>query len=51
MEEAAQRTGITELVRVEGTTEGHLIQPPCSGRVILQHIAQDCIQMALEYLQ
>lgn len=42
---------ITEWVRLGGTTVGHLVLPPCSSRVILQHIAQDCVQIVLEYFQ
>lgn len=30
---------------------GHLVQPPCSSRVILKNIELDCIQMVLEYLR
>lgn len=36
---------------LEMTTVGHLVQPPCSNKVILDNIAQGCIQMALEYFQ
>lgn len=42
---------ITEQVRLEGTTGGRLVQLPLSSRVILQHMAQDCVQRVLEYLQ
>lgn len=30
-----------------GTTVGQLFQPPCSSRVILEHISQDFIQITL----
>lgn len=36
---------------VEGITVGHLIQPLCLGKVVLEHMAQECIQMVLVYLQ
>lgn len=43
--------GFTEWISLEGTTEGYLIQPPCSGRVpSLQNITQDWGQMIFEYL-
>lgn len=41
----------TEWIRLEGATEDHQIQAPCLSRVIPEPIAQDCVQMALEYLQ
>lgn len=41
---------ITEWVRLE-VTGGHLVQLPCSSRVILEHIAQNRVQMFLEYFQ
>lgn len=34
----------------EGTTVGHLVQLPCSSRVILEQLAQDCVQTVPEYL-
>lgn len=37
------------MVRLEGTTVGFLFQPPCSSRVILKHLAQEYVQMVLEY--
>lgn len=46
-----EQYNITEWVRLGGATVGHLVLPPCSGRVILQHIAQDCIQIVLEYFR
>lgn len=42
---------ITEQVRWEGATVACLLQPPCSGRVILEYVAKDCVQLVLEYLQ
>lgn len=38
-------------VRLKGTTVGHLVPPLCSSRVILEHMALDCAQTVLEYLQ
>lgn len=38
----AQR--ITESVRLEGVTVVHLVQPPCSRKVIPKHMAQDCVR-------
>lgn len=40
---------ITEWVRLEGD-HSDLIQPPCSDRVVLQHMAQECVRILLEYL-
>lgn len=34
-------------VRLEGTTVGHLVPPPCSGRVSLKHTAQDIYLLLL----
>lgn len=48
--EKMQDYRITDWVRLEGTTEGHLLQPPSSNRVILEPIAWDCVQMVLKYL-
>lgn len=42
---------ITQWFRLEGTAVGHLVQCLCSNRAIQEHIAQDCIQVVLEYLQ
>lgn len=42
---------ITEWVRLEGTTTGHLVQPLFSRRATLEHKAQDCAQRVLECLQ
>lgn len=42
---------MTEWVRLAGTTADHLVQPPCSSRVIPENTAQDCIQTGLEYPQ
>lgn len=39
---------ISESVGLVGTTVCHLFQP-CSSWVILEHIAQGCIQTVLEY--
>ena len=39
---------ITGSGRLEGTTVGHLVQPPCSSRVILEHMAQNHIQTVPE---
>lgn len=36
---------VAELVRLEGTAVGHLVQPSCLSRVILEHIAQDCVHL------
>lgn len=35
--------------KLERTTGCHLAPPPCSSRVILDHMAQDFVQMVLEY--
>lgn len=29
----------------------HLLQTPCSSKAILEHMALDCVQTGLEYLQ
>lgn len=29
----------------------HLVEPLCSGRVFLEHMAQHCVQVVLAYLQ
>lgn len=42
---------ITEWAGLEGTTVGHLLQAPCSSRVMLEHVAQNGVQTVLEYLQ
>lgn len=34
-----------------GEIHSDQIQTPCSGRVVLEHTAQDGVQMLLEYLQ
>lgn len=34
---------IKESVILEGTTVGHLAQPPCSNRVMSEHMAQGCV--------
>lgn len=31
---------ITECVRLEGTTGGYLVQPPCSNRIIPEHMCR-----------
>lgn len=41
---------ITGWVRLEGTTVGHLVPPPDSSRGILEYMAQDSVQMILEYI-
>lgn len=41
---------LIEWIRLEGSTMGHLVQPPCSSSVVLERNAQDCTQMVLEYL-
>lgn len=46
-----QRLEITEWVRLGGATVDHLVQPPCTSRVTLEHRAQDCVQMVCEYPQ
>lgn len=33
---------ITEWARLEGTTVVHLVEPLCSGRIILEHMVQGC---------
>lgn len=48
---SAQEHESLEWVRLEGTTVGHLVQHPCSSRVVLEHMAQDHVQMVLAYLQ
>lgn len=42
---------VTEWVRLEWTRVGLLTQPPCSSKPILEHTAQDCVQILLDYLQ
>lgn len=42
---------MTEWVMLEETTAGHLVQPPCSCRVIPEHMALDCVQEVLKHLQ
>lgn len=37
--------------RVGRDHSGYLVQPPCSGRVSLELMAQDCDWVAPEYLQ
>ncbi|XP_072790488.1 uncharacterized protein [Taeniopygia guttata] len=39
---------ITGWDRVEGTTVGHLVLLPCSSRFIPKHMAEGCVQRALE---
>lgn len=34
-------------VKLERTTVGHLVQPPCSGKVNIVLMAQNCVQMEL----
>lgn len=41
---------ITERIRMEATTVGHLVPTPCSSKIIPEHMAQACIWMVLEYL-
>lgn len=42
---------VTEWVRLGRTTVAYLVPPPCSSRVILKYVTQDCSHTALEYLQ
>ena len=42
--------GITEWLRLEGTSGNHPVQPP-SKQGHLTHVAQDLIQVCSEYLQ
>lgn len=37
----------SEQGQVGRTTVGHLVQPPCSGKAIMEHRAQTCVQMEL----
>lgn len=30
---------------------GHLVQAPCSGRIVPEYTAQDCVMMILEYIK
>lgn len=46
----AERHRTTERVRMEGTTERHLLQSPCASRALPEHMARDRIQTVLEYL-
>lgn len=46
-----KRKRIPEWVMLGGTTADHLAQPPCSSKVTPEHMAQDCVQTILEYLQ
>lgn len=39
---------ITKLVRLEDITVGHLLQPPCSSRVILRTHCTGCVQMVFQ---
>lgn len=39
------------IVEVEGTSGGHLVQPSCLSRVTLEKADQDHIQCAFDYLQ
>lgn len=41
---------ITEWGKLEGTTVAYLVPPPCSSRVITEHMVQDCVQKVLESL-
>lgn len=38
---------ITEWVRLQATTVGYLVQPPWSSKTILEHMAQERVQMIL----
>lgn len=42
---------IIEWVRLEWTTGGHIVQPLCAVRVILEIVNHACVQMVFEYLQ
>lgn len=42
---------MTKWRRLKGNSRDHLVQPPCSSKVPLEHIYQDCDQRAFEYLQ
>lgn len=42
---------ITMWLRLEGISGGCQVQPACSSRVILEHLAQVCVVTASEYLQ
>jgi len=42
---------ITECSGLEGTSVGHLVQPPLPKQGHLQQAVQDCVQAGLEYLQ
>ena len=42
--------GITERLRLEGTSQGHLAQTPWLKQGHLEPAAQDHVQMAFEYL-
>lgn len=38
---------IREWVKLDVTTGGHLVHPPLLKQALLEHMAQDCVQMAL----
>lgn len=40
---------VTEWVRLQGNTVGHLVQPLRSSRTIPEHMVQDCLQTVLEF--
>lgn len=46
-----QNHRITEWIKLGGTTMCYLVHPRCSSRVMLEHTAQHCIKVLLEYLQ
>lgn len=45
-----QTVRTTEKLRLEGISEDHLIQPPCSEQDLLKQVAQDCVELGFEYV-